>query len=112
MVLADADRLVRSAVADALRQAGYETIEVESGFEALRAAREEGVGLVVLEVTLPGMTGYEVCHQLRVAPGEEIPIFLVSATRTEPIERVAGLLIGRGRATSGSRTGSARCSTS
>jgi DNA-binding NarL/FixJ family response regulator len=93
VVLADGDRRERSAIASALRQAGYETIEVDTGLEALEAARADGIGLVVLEVALTGMTGYEVCHELRER-GDDVPIFFVSSTRTEPLDRVAGLLIG------------------
>jgi DNA-binding NarL/FixJ family response regulator len=81
-------------VATALRQAGYETLEVETGLEALEAGRDPTVGLLVLEVALPGMTGYEICHQLRHELGDDLPIFLMSGTRVEPIDRVAGLLLG------------------
>jgi DNA-binding NarL/FixJ family response regulator len=94
VVLADSDRRDRVLVANALRQAGYETIEVESGFDALEAARGANVGLLVLDVGLAGMTGYEVCHELRSESGDEMPIFFISRTRTEPMDRVAGLLIG------------------
>jgi DNA-binding NarL/FixJ family response regulator len=80
-------------LAGALRQAGYETLELDTGLEALEAARRGGVGLVVLDVALTGMTGYEVCHELRER-GDDVPIFFVSSTRTEPLDRVAGLLIG------------------
>jgi DNA-binding NarL/FixJ family response regulator len=50
--------------------------------------------LVVLEVALPGLSGYEVCHQLRNEFGEALPIVFVSGDRTEPFDRVAGFLIG------------------
>jgi len=45
-------------------------------------------------VTLPALSGYEVCHQLREEFGESLPIILVSSERTEPFDRVAGILIG------------------
>jgi DNA-binding NarL/FixJ family response regulator len=94
VVLADADRSARETAAASLRRAGFETIEVETGAEALRAAQEEGVGLVLLEVELPDMTGYEVCHELRREDGDHLPIFFLSCIRTEPLDRVAGLLLG------------------
>jgi DNA-binding NarL/FixJ family response regulator len=49
---------------------------------------------VLVEVNLPEVSGYEVCHELREALGEEVAIILLSAHRTEPYDRVAGLLIG------------------
>ena len=94
VVLADGDRRAREATAAALNRAGYETIEVGSGADALRAAEERDVRLVLLEVELPDMTGYEVCHELRQSGREDLAIFFVSGIRTEPLDRVAGLLLG------------------
>jgi len=93
VVVADGDEGARALAVRALRRAGYETIEVGSGVEALAAARREHVGLLALEVELPDMTGYEVCRDLRMDDGEDVPIFFLS-TRTDPVDRVAGLLLG------------------
>ena len=94
VVLADADQQERALAADAFRRAGFEIIEVETGTEALEAARDASVGLVVLEVVLPEMTGYEVCRDLREERGDELAIFFLSGTRTESLDRVTGLLFG------------------
>jgi DNA-binding response OmpR family regulator len=94
IVVADGDDDARRLVVGSLRRAGYETIEVETGLEALEAGRRDDVGMLVLEVSLPDMTGYEVCRELRTERGEELPIFFLSGTRTEPLDRVAGLLLG------------------
>jgi DNA-binding NarL/FixJ family response regulator len=94
VVLADGDRRAREATAAALNRAGYETIEVGNGADALRAAEERDVRLLLLEVELPDMTGYEVCHELRQVGREDLAIFFVSGIRTEPLDRVAGLLLG------------------
>jgi DNA-binding NarL/FixJ family response regulator len=45
-------------------------------------------------VTLPGISGFELCHELRDHFGEELPIFFVSADRVEPIDRAVGLFVG------------------
>jgi DNA-binding NarL/FixJ family response regulator len=74
--------------------AGYRADTVSSGDAALRAAREAAPLLVLLEVELPGICGYEVCHRLRHELGPALPIVLVSRVRTESFDRVAGLLIG------------------
>jgi DNA-binding NarL/FixJ family response regulator len=94
VVLADADRRARETTAASLRRAGYETIEVETGRGALGAAREDGVRLVLLEVDFPDMSGYEVCHELRETTPDGLAIFFLSGIRTEPLDRVAGLLLG------------------
>ena len=73
---------------------GFATREVETGFEALEAVRAGDVALVLLEVALEDMTGYEVCREIRHELGDQLPIFLRPGIRTEPLDRVAGLLLG------------------
>jgi DNA-binding NarL/FixJ family response regulator len=94
IVIADGDDSGRALAAAALSRAGYETVEVSTGSAVLDAVRANGVALVVLEVGLPDMTGYEVCRELRSERGDELPIFFLSGLRTEPLDRVAGLLLG------------------
>jgi len=93
-VLAVGDEPTRQLAAASLQRAGYETIELSRGVEALAAVRGGGVVLVLVEIELEDMTGYEVCHALREEHGEDLPIFLVSGIRNEPMDRIAGLLLG------------------
>jgi DNA-binding NarL/FixJ family response regulator len=58
------------------------------------AAWVEEPALVILEVALPDAGGYEVCRELRDAFGDELPIIFVSGTKTDVLDRAAGLLIG------------------
>jgi|SRR5919204_6297510 DNA-binding NarL/FixJ family response regulator len=92
--IVDPNPEARALIATALTQAGYETREVTGGSEALEAARTELPRLVLLEVVLPDLCGYEVCHQLRAEFGDGLPIVFVSAIRTETFDVVAGLLLG------------------
>lgn len=94
VVVADGDEISRGALAGALARAGYEVIEAKTGSEALAALAEHDVALAILEVELPDVTGYEICNALREPRREGPPIFLISGTRTEPIDRIAGLLLG------------------
>jgi DNA-binding NarL/FixJ family response regulator len=94
ILLADDDAVTRALVAGVLQRAGYAIVEVETGDEAIDAARAELPRLVILEVNLPALSGYEVCHQLREDYGAGLPIILISGERTEPFDRVAGILIG------------------
>jgi DNA-binding NarL/FixJ family response regulator len=94
VLIVDDDPVIRSAIATILADAGYATSEADSGAEALRAARSEAPALVLLDVNLPGMCGYEVCRLLRDEFGDQFPIVFVSGARTESFDHVAGLLLG------------------
>ena len=66
ILLVEDDECCRETLSTVFRQAGYETCEAESGEEALETARREQLTLVVLDVCLPGISGYEVCHELKI----------------------------------------------
>ena len=94
ILVADGDRAARRAVGGLLRRIGYETIEAKTGPEALALAMRLQPALVILEVNLEEVSGYEVCRELRDAVGGEIAIIFLSGQRTTPSDRVAGLLVG------------------
>ena len=94
MVVIDGDADARRLVAGILSNAGFETTEAGTGEEALEAVEREPPELVVLEVRLPGISGYAVCRSIRDDLGDGVGIVFVSAERTEPFDRVAGLLLG------------------
>ena len=94
IVVADADADARSELGRALTAAGFDVVEAASGDEALAVALDDEVALAVLEVRLPGLSGYEVCRRLREEHGDRVPIVFVSGDRVEPSDRVAGLLVG------------------
>jgi DNA-binding NarL/FixJ family response regulator len=94
ILVVDPDDGFRGFVSSLLRRVGYRTIEEASGEGAVLAARELRPVLVVVEVELPGVSGYQVCRELRDEFGEELPIIFVSGGRTDSLDRVAGLLIG------------------
>ena len=50
--------------------------------------------MTILETHLPGVSGYEICRELRERYGENLPIIFISAARTEETDQVAGLLLG------------------
>jgi two-component system OmpR family response regulator len=90
----DDDAPTRELVRDLLDHAGCTVHEFATAREALEAARSERPELVILEVCLPDMCGYEVCRELRDLFGEALPVIFVSGTRVDPIDRIAGLLVG------------------
>ena len=94
VLIVDDDPVIRAAISTILSDAGYLAREADSGAEALRSARLEPPALVLLDVNLPGICGYEVCRLMRDEFGDQFPIVFVSGARTESFDRVAGLLLG------------------
>ncbi len=93
-VVADADPDARALVADLVGQLGVDVVFAASGPEALGLARSARPAALVLDVALPEIGGCHVCHLLRGEFGRDLPIILLSADRTEPRDKVAGLLLG------------------
>jgi DNA-binding NarL/FixJ family response regulator len=94
ILVADDDPASRRVIADALSRAGHATKLAADGDEALAIAEHDRPALVVTEVMLPEASGYEVCHTIKEWYGPRVPVILISDRRTEPADRVAGLLIG------------------
>jgi len=94
ILVVDQNTGTRSQVARLLERMGYETQQARDGQEALEAARQVQPALVLLEVNLAEVSGYEVCRELRDRFGDDIAIIFLSGDRTEPYDRVAGLLLG------------------
>jgi two-component system response regulator MprA len=78
----------------ALAQAGFEPLEAATGNDALDCATRKRPSLVILDVRLPDLSGYEVCRELRDRLGASVPVMFVSGERIESFDRVAGLLLG------------------
>ncbi|MBE6912634.1 MAG: response regulator transcription factor [Ruminococcaceae bacterium] len=84
---------IRSFIVINLSRAGYEVVEAESGEAAIESLeRETGVGVVLLDVMLPGIDGFEVCRRIR-AKGSKIGIIMLTA-RAQEVDRVTGLMTG------------------
>jgi two-component system nitrate/nitrite response regulator NarL len=94
ILVADGDQDCRAQIRRLLARLGYETTTAETGRQALEAAHRERPALVLLEVNLAEVSGYEVCRELRETFGDELVIIFLSGDRTEPHDRVAGLLLG------------------
>ncbi|GMR09989.1 MAG: hypothetical protein BMS9Abin28_0810 [Anaerolineae bacterium] len=78
----------------ALQEEGYEAIKALNGLEGLEIAKSEKVDLVILDVLLPGIDGFEVCHRLRSDPEmATIPVIMVSAKARDE-DRATAMRIG------------------
>jgi DNA-binding NarL/FixJ family response regulator len=94
ILVVDADDAGRSFAVALFARAGFNAVGTGSGADGLALARRERPALVLLEVSLPDVDGYEVCRELRDAFGDALPIVFTSADRTDPHDLVAGLLVG------------------
>ena len=77
-----------------LQAEGYEVITATNGLQGLRKAQNDKPDLVVLDVMLPGIDGFEICHRLRADPGTaRLPIMMLSAKARET-DKATGLNVG------------------
>lgn len=92
VLIVEDDPIIRQTVEYALRRAGLEPHGAADGTRALELAREIDPDLVLLDLMLPGLDGYQVAEQLR-AMGGEMPIIMVTALDQER-DKVRGLDAG------------------
>ncbi len=92
ILVAEDDRAILTGVADLLESEGYEVIPAGNGAEALELYRRLSPDLVLLDVMMPGMSGYDVCRAIR---GENavVPVVMLTAKGQE-VDRVVGLELG------------------
>ena len=94
VVVTDPDQAARRTVARALARLGLRPAETQTGEQALTLCTRGAPALVVAEVRLPDMSGFELCRELREQQQLDVPIVLMSGELTDSASRVAGLLVG------------------
>ncbi|MDJ0925597.1 MAG: response regulator transcription factor [Acidimicrobiia bacterium] len=90
LVVEDEVKIAR-LVRDYLHQAGFDVLEASDGPGALHLARAERPDMIVLDLGLPGMDGYDVTRELRAR--SSVPIIMLTA-RSEESDRIVGLELG------------------
>jgi DNA-binding response OmpR family regulator len=94
ILIAEDERDILELITFTLQYASYDVIPTGNGEEALQLARQEIPDLVLLDVRMPRMTGYEVCRQLKADDKtRHIPIVFLSA-KGQDAEVNAGLEVG------------------
>lgn len=94
ILIAEDERDIRDLVAFTLRFAGYEVAAAANGEEAVAMAPKENPDLILMDVRMPRMTGYEACRILKANPEmKDIPIVFLSAKGQES-EIQTGLEVG------------------
>lgn len=92
VLVVDDDAAIRRSLERGLRLSGFTVRTAESGAEALRLLAEAAADVLVLDVSMPGRSGTEVCRGLR-EQGDETPVLMLSAL-DELADRVTGLQAG------------------
>ena len=87
----DDEDAVRELIELYMKKEGFEILHARDGKEALRLNGEHHPDLVILDLMLPGLDGWEVCRQIRST--SKVPIIMLTA-RAEEVDRIVGLELG------------------
>ena len=93
ILIIEDDASIREGLVDTLRVKGYRVTAAECGKEGLDFFRADPPDLVILDLMLPDMDGFEVCRHLKAPPAPDVPVIILTARGTE-LDRVRGLELG------------------
>ncbi len=91
ILLVDDEANIRDLASLYLEKEGFQLVEASDGEEAIQVFTKESPNLVVLDVMMPGMDGFQVCRELRKE--HDVPILMLTA-RNEDVDKIVGLEIG------------------
>jgi len=92
ILIIEDEESIRMALEDDFRQEDYDVVVASDGIEGLAKAVNPDIDLIILDIMLPGMNGFDICKKLR-NQGVRTPIIMLTAKGQE-IDRVVGLEIG------------------
>ncbi len=92
ILVAEDDAHIRDGLSDALEAEGYEVVVARDGTEAVDLFRRDGCALMVLDIMMPGLSGFDVCREIRKRDAA-VPILFLTA-KSEEIDKVIGLELG------------------
>ncbi len=92
ILIVEDEAVIRKAIRMACEKEGYEVVEAENGTEGLHLSESSRPDLILLDLMLPDISGFDVCREVRKT-GSGVPIIILSA-KTEEIDIVVGLEIG------------------
>src|SRR5690349_24729633 len=88
----DDDARLAEMLVEYLAPEGMELTTVSTGIQGLRSAQRENYDLIILDVMLPGLSGFDLLKQLRES-GSKTPVLMLAA-RGEDVDRIVGLGLG------------------
>lgn len=84
VLIVDDDAVTRRLLSEVLLQNGYEVITAKDGIDAINVVRQENPALVVLDIMMPHVNGYDVCRTMRNDPGcKGIPVIFLTSRDQE-----------------------------
>jgi DNA-binding response OmpR family regulator len=92
ILVVEDDRAIRQGLLDALDSEGYETVPAANGKEALAAHKQGKFNLILLDIMMPEISGYDVCRTIRKTDSLT-PVIMLTA-KGEEIDKVVGLELG------------------
>ena len=94
ILIVEDDPSFSRAINHIVEKEGYEVITASNGMTGLRMAKEDNPDLLILDVMLPGLDGFEICSRLRQdPPTTKLPIIMLSAKGQEA-DKTTGLKVG------------------
>ncbi len=94
VLIVEDDKDILQLLSYNIQASGFDVLEARDGLESLDLARQRLPGLILLDLMLPGMDGFEVCRKLRSErETRSVPIIMLTA-RGEEVDRIVGLELG------------------
>jgi DNA-binding response OmpR family regulator len=93
ILIVEDDEAILLGIKNDLEFEGYRVSSAENGKDGLSLSIENDFDLIILDILLPEMNGFEVCRKIREA-GKSTPILMLTAARTEEMDKVRGLELG------------------
>lgn len=92
ILVAEDDHNIRTGLIDTLKSEGYHAAGAADGIQALKMFEKDKYDLVILDIMMPGKSGYDVCREIR-SQNEDVPVIILTA-KGEEIDKVVGLQLG------------------
>ena len=92
ILVAEDDSNILTGLKDTLESEGYRVTTAVDGLEALALLRGHTYDLIILDIMMPGKSGYDVCREIR-SHNEDLPVIMLTA-KSEEIDKVVGLELG------------------
>jgi two-component system chemotaxis response regulator CheY len=94
ILIIDDSPIVRNLHSVMLKSAGFFTVDAENGFDALEKAMNSDFDLMVVDINMPKMDGYEFCKEIRgTEKYKDVPLLIVS-TESEAVDKMKGFKAG------------------
>ena len=95
IMIVDDEHIINKAIEDIFKPEGYNVIKAESGLEALEKSKKIIPDLILLDIMMPGMDGWDTCAKIKAnKKTEKIPIVFLTA-KIDPISRSMGMLASK-----------------